>query len=122
MLKFLFMSQNQPLRVVFYSRLYWGFQEQLLLYAYISISKTPLSICPSLGLYICFHIYKPIVRIPLSKCIYAKMPLCVGKYQGLQSCFSICTYIRLSKDILIHMPIQGVPGGMCETSGVCTLC
>jgi len=103
MLKFLFMSQNQPLRVVFYSRLYWGFQEQLLLYAYISISKMRLSICPSPGLYICFHIYMSIARIPISKCINAKMPLCVCKYQGLQSCFSICTYIRLSKDTHIHM-------------------
>lgn len=105
MLKFLFMSQNQSLRMLLYPCLYLGFQEQLLLYAYISISKIPLSICPSLGLYIWLNIYMPIARIPISKCIYAKMPLCVCKYQGLQTCFSICNYIRLSKDTHIHMAI-----------------
>ena len=110
--KFLFMSQNQSLRMLSYSYLYLGFQGQPLPYAHISISRMPLSVCPCQGLYICFHMYMAIARIPVSKCIYVVLknaPLCMQVSRSLELLLNIYLYYAFQRSIWLHMSLSICP-------------
>ena len=67
-----------------------------------------LYVCMYVSLYVCMYVC-------MYECMYVRIYVCM--YVCLDACICVCMYV-----CLFVVCKQGVPGGMCQNSGWCSLC
>ena len=101
-----------------------------ILYSTANISFSPTHVCACTNArqsfsHTCMHVHTPNKRhffhTHACTCAYAHTHTCVLPHVFITGCHH-GLHLTLIGDMCWHSYIQGVPGGMCETSGECFLC